>query len=72
MGWTLTVTLLVGSYQSHWRLVHKGVRFGHRVWCHITVDPKEILETAETNIDLNVLSPIKEVGISCALGRVTV
>ena len=33
-----------GTYQSHWRLVHAGMRFGHRIWCSIVVDPAEILE----------------------------
>ena len=33
-----------GTYQSHWRLTHEGVRFGHRVWCSIIVDPPELLE----------------------------
>ncbi|XP_023931063.1 uncharacterized protein LOC106164353 isoform X2 [Lingula anatina] len=45
----LTVELVApetpGNYQSHWRLQHDGVRFGHRVWCSIMVKEREILET---------------------------
>ncbi|KAI8496314.1 Next to BRCA1 protein 1 protein [Branchiostoma belcheri] len=33
-----------GEYQSHWRLMHHGLTFGHRVWCSIIVDQPEILE----------------------------
>lgn len=29
-----------GQYQSHWRLHHRGVAFGHRLICQIIVDPK--------------------------------
>lgn len=28
-----------GTYTSHWRLAHRGVQFGPRVWCSIVVDP---------------------------------
>jgi next-to-BRCA1 protein 1 len=45
---TLAVELIApdepGFYQSHWRLYHHGTRFGHRVWCSIVVDPREVLE----------------------------
>ncbi|XP_043910588.1 next to BRCA1 gene 1 protein isoform X2 [Protopterus annectens] len=27
-----------GTYTSHWRLAHRGVQFGPRVWCSIVVD----------------------------------
>ena len=36
-----------GVYQSHWRLSHHGLYFGHRVWCHIIVDEKEVLEHSD-------------------------
>ncbi len=34
-------------YQSHWRLSHHGLYFGHRVWCHVVVDEKEVLEHSD-------------------------
>ncbi|XP_033101890.1 next to BRCA1 gene 1 protein-like [Anneissia japonica] len=38
-----------GDYESHWRLTHRGrnQQFGHRVWCRIVVDQREILEVVE-------------------------
>lgn len=58
--------VFTGEYQSHWRLVHKGVRFGHRVWCSIIVDPRETLEpptadAAEAEEDVNMDSGTKQV-----------
>ena len=38
---------VTGKFQSHWRLCYQGARFGHRVWCCVVVDPKEVLEPAE-------------------------
>ncbi|KAJ8319830.1 hypothetical protein KUTeg_001417 [Tegillarca granosa] len=35
---------LPGRYQSHWKMYNDGVQFGHRVWCEIQVEPKEVLE----------------------------
>ncbi|XP_071103664.1 next to BRCA1 gene 1 protein-like [Haliotis cracherodii] len=44
----ITVELIApedpGRYQSHWKLFDRGVNFGHRVWCSIAVEPKEVLE----------------------------
>ncbi|XP_046546252.1 next to BRCA1 gene 1 protein-like [Haliotis rubra] len=44
----ITVELIApedpGRYQSHWKLFDRGVNFGHRVWCSIDVEPKEVLE----------------------------
>ncbi|CAH1788980.1 unnamed protein product [Owenia fusiformis] len=42
-----------GVYQSHWRLHHSGMRFGHRVWCSIIVDEKQLLEPS--TVSPNVL-----------------
>lgn len=33
-----------GEYQSHWKLQENGMPFGARVWCIITVMPRETLE----------------------------
>ena len=33
-----------GRYQSHWKMFDHDHTFGHRVWCEIIVEPKEILE----------------------------
>ena len=34
-----------GTYQNHWSLQYCGRCFGHRVWCSIVVDQKEVLES---------------------------
>ena len=52
----LQAPLEPGNYQCHWRLNHHGQRFGHRVWCAITVDPayKEeevVVEEEEADAD---------------------
>ena len=52
----------IGHYQSHWRLYHHGERFGHRVWCSIVVDPKELLEPKETDPLVNKLEVTPQVG----------
>ena len=40
--------------------MHDGTRFGHRVWCSIVVDPKEVLcvrgGATEVTIDLTMLN----------------
>ncbi len=59
------VSHTVGSYQSHWRLSHHGLYFGHRVWCHIMVDEREVLDhpDQETSSLLQVQaenSPLKQ------------
>ncbi|CAH1249554.1 NBR1 [Branchiostoma lanceolatum] len=50
-----------GEYQSHWRLMHHGLTFGHRVWCSIVVDQPEILEpvleAANMVQDMQITSP---------------
>ncbi|XP_078620100.1 uncharacterized protein LOC144887058 isoform X2 [Branchiostoma floridae x Branchiostoma japonicum] len=50
-----------GEYQSHWRLMHHGLTFGHRVWCSIVVDQPEILEpvleAANMVQDMQIASP---------------
>ncbi|XP_071149090.1 next to BRCA1 gene 1 protein-like [Mytilus edulis] len=33
-----------GRYQSHWKMFDHDRSFGHRVWCDIIVEPKEVLE----------------------------
>lgn len=38
---------LPGRYQSHWKMYNDGVHFGHRVWCEIQVEPKEVLEAVK-------------------------
>ncbi|KAK3577180.1 hypothetical protein CHS0354_037519 [Potamilus streckersoni] len=44
----ITVELIApdeqGTYQSHWKMTEHGMQFGHRIWCSIEVQPKEILE----------------------------
>ncbi|KAL3854811.1 hypothetical protein ACJMK2_014057 [Sinanodonta woodiana] len=44
----ITVELIApdeqGSYQSHWKMTEHGMQFGHRIWCSIEVQSKEILE----------------------------
>ena len=41
-------------------MMHDGIRFGHRVWCSIVVDPKEVLcqreGATEVTIDLTMLN----------------
>lgn len=41
-------------------MMHHGIRFGHRIWCSIIVDPKELLcpreDAGEVTIDLTMLN----------------
>ena len=45
---TISVELIApekpGRYQSHWKLYDNDNAFGHRIWCDITVEPKQVLE----------------------------
>ncbi|XP_041374804.1 next to BRCA1 gene 1 protein-like [Gigantopelta aegis] len=51
----ITVELIAsdepGRYQSHWKLFDSGVNFGHRVWCSIHVDAKEVLEPKSAAVE---------------------
>ncbi|OWF51345.1 next to BRCA1 gene 1 protein-like [Mizuhopecten yessoensis] len=43
----LTAPERPGKYQSHWKMTQSGKQFGHRVWCLITVVPREVLEPTQ-------------------------
>ncbi|XP_064597849.1 next to BRCA1 gene 1 protein-like [Liolophura sinensis] len=48
-----------GRYQSHWKMHNNGVSFGHRVWCTVIVEPKEILEpTTEESLKVTQGQPM--------------
>ncbi|XP_008063638.1 next to BRCA1 gene 1 protein isoform X2 [Carlito syrichta] len=55
---------LEGTYTSHWRLSHKGQKFGPRVWCSIIVDPFPSEESPD-NTAKGMISSSKADDLNC-------